>query len=144
MKIIYKIIVFTLLVNISAGLITNKTITNWEVDFNHLSESTLNSSTSSLATGVNTEKEEESLNVDSSGYSLFDNILGIITFGWYNKIMDFVKTYLYGFPKILLSILPFENNARMVILRFFNYGLTALYGFALMSFITNKSFTDGG
>ena len=137
MNIIYTIIVYTFLVNVAAGILTSPTITGWEVDFQDKVKSyeELNQSASGIA-----KNPVENPEADPSGFSLFDNIFGIVTFGWYDVIMDFIKQYLYGMVGILLSIIPFEDEVREVIQNYLYLGLSILYGFGLVAFITGKVF----
>jgi len=142
MKIVYKILVFTFLVNLSAGLLTSPEISGWNVDFHTNSLQELNNSVSLFAQDPNfKENSSSTLNMDNEN-NLFDNIFGKGIFGWYHKLMDFINQYLYGIIAIIISILPLDTASASLINTTLHLGLTLIYGFALISFTTGKIFTE--
>ncbi len=131
MKFGYKLIVYTFLLNVCAGLFIS--FTGWDVNFETQTAQELETSIEGL-----NQNPTQDPTVSQESTSIFDDFFGIQLFGWFSVISDFLNQYMFGMLDILLSIIPFETGQQDLLNSFLKPVLTFLYGFTILNFITGK------
>ena len=133
MNLAWKIVVFTLCINVASGVLTNfvgidNNIYNADINSDILQQDVYGVS-SGNASRIDTIPVTGEVN-------WADNLLGLLGLGFIVDLIDTLTDYLYGLTDIILAILPEEAQDLSVYL---NWGITLAYTFSLFSLFTGKN-----
>ena len=136
MNLAWKIVVFTLLLNISSGVMTNflGIDTNIQNDPNVISNIDIYDVNDPETKFVDTIPVTGEVN-------WADNLLGLLGLGFIVDLINLLTNYLFGLTDILLAILPTEVEPLRPVL---NGLITLAYTFALFSLFTGKELNTEG
>lgn len=131
MNLAWKIVVFTICLNVAGGIMTNYLgIDTFDVD-NTILDRTDIYNVNGNGTVIDTIPVTGEVN-------WADNLLGLIGLGFIVDILHFLTDYLFGITDILMAILP--GDADLNYLTWMVNGLIALiYTFSLFSLFTGKN-----
>lgn len=138
MNLAWKLVVFTFILNISSGIITNIVGLTPESAFEYDSEMT-------DRLDVYDVQNENSTIFDSSvAYTDFnwaENLLNIMGLGFIVDLMNLLTDYLYGIVPLILAFVPGDSIA----LQPYLYGLvTLMYTISIFVLFTGKNINSEG
>lgn len=136
MNLAWKIVVFTLCINIAGGIVTNYLgiDTNIDQDDNVINVVDIYNVSSEGGSALDTIPVTGEVN-------WADNLLGLLGLGFIVDLIDMLTDYLFGLTDILLNILPSEAEG---LRSYINWGITLTYTFALFSLFTGKNLNEEG
>lgn len=136
MNLAWKIVVFTLLLNISSGIMTSflGIETNIQSDPSVIDKVDIYDVNNPNQTFVDTIPVTGEVN-------WADNLLGLLGLGFIVDLVNLLTDYLFGLTDILLAILPAEAEGMRPWL---NGLITIAYTFALFSLFTGKNLNEDG
>ena len=133
MNLAWKIVVFTLCINVASGMITNFV----HIDNNIYNKGNTSAILNTDVYGVGSGNSSALDTIPVTGeVNWADNLLGLLGLGFIVDIVDMLTNYLYGLTTIILAILPNEAQGLKIYL---NWGITLAYTFSLFSLFTGKN-----
>ena len=138
MNLAWKIVVFTICVNVASGIITNFV----GIDNNIYNEGLNQKIIGTDLYGVTNGNVSSLDTIPVTGeVNWADNLLGLLGLGFIVDLINMLKDYLYGLTDILMAILPSEAQGLRTYL---NWGITLCYTFSLFSLFTGKDLNEEG
>lgn len=136
MNIAWKIVVFTLCINVASGMIYN--FIGME---NNIYDATTTSEIIGTDTyGVSSGNVSRIDTIPVTGeVNWADNLLGLLGLGFIVDLIGMLTDYLYGLTDIIMNILPNEAGGLRTYL---NWGITLCYSFSLFSLFTGKNLNE--
>jgi hypothetical protein len=133
MNLAWKIVVFTLCINVASGILTNfvgigNNIYNADVNTAILEEDVYGVSGGNVS-AIDTIPVTGEVN-------WADNLLGLLGLGFIVDLVDMLTNYLYGLTTIILAILPVEAQG---LATYLNWMITFAYTLSLFSLFTGKN-----
>lgn len=136
MNIAWKIVVFTLCINVASAMINNVLPENNIYDAEFTSGIVTNSDIYDVSSG-NTSRIDTIPVTGEVNWA--DNLLGLVGLGFIVDLIDMLTDYLYGLSDILLKVLPKEvQNYESYI----NWAITLCYSLSLFSLFTGKNLNE--
>ena len=143
MNLAWKIVVFTLCINVASGILTNFV----GIDNNIYDGNTSKKVIQTDVYGVSSGDVSRIDTIPVTGeVNWADNLLGLLGLGFIVDLIDMLAEYLYGLTDILMAILPSEaidiDNPLKSLDTYTNWGITLCYTFSLFSLFTGKSLNE--
>jgi len=136
MNLAWKIVVFTLCINIAGGMVTNFLGINTNIGQDNKVINAVD------IYGVTSENGSALDTIPVTGQvNWADNLLGLLGLGFIVDLINFLTNYLFGLSDILLHILPIEAEGLRI---YINWAITLAYTFGLFSLFTGKNLNEEG
>lgn len=136
MNLAWKIVVFTLCINVAAGLLHNFV----GIGNNIYNVDTTNGVIGTDVYGVSSGNVSRIDTIPVTGeVNWADNLLGLLGLGFIVDLINMLTDYLYGLTDILMAILPADAEGLRL---YINWGITLCYTFSLFSLFTGKNLNE--
>ena len=126
----FKIIAFTFLLNVAAGILTNEDLMGWDLPFS------IDTDIQEINELANTSLDNPPVQDQTNWYESF---LGFLGLGFITDMLNIISKYLYGIVHILDAVMPPEADPLFVSLKLM---ITFAYAWALFKIFTNKEVTN--
>jgi len=137
MNIAWKIVIFTLCINVASGIMTNFVGIDNNI-YDPATNQKIIDDTDVYNVGDGNFSNLDTIPVTGE-VNWADNLLGLLGLGFIVDFMNMITDYLYGLTDILMAILPSDAQG---LRSYMNWGITLAYTISLFAMFTGKSINE--